>query len=225
MSGDVERPAQCELIADELTELALGTLSGRRRSDVLDHVKSCQRCSTELEQLSIVVEAVQQLAPRVQPPLGFELRLAERLRHIATPRPRRYRRVAALSAVAVVVAMVAFGLGTYVAPRAGEGTSQPARTDLVTANFMSHDEVLGQLILAGGSPPWMFVAIDSDGWKGTVTCNVTLSGGQVETVGVFKLAGEYGSWAVPLPATGGRVRSAELVASNGTILASAKVGM
>ena len=145
MSGDVEHPAQCEVIADELTELALGTLSGRRRSDVLDHVGSCQPCRAELEQLSIVVEALQQLAPRVQPPLGFELRLAERLQANAGPRPRRYRRVGALSAVAAAVVMLAFGLGAFVAPGAGNGTGQSARSNLVTANFTSHGQVLGEL--------------------------------------------------------------------------------
>jgi hypothetical protein len=224
MSGDVEHPAQCEAIADELTELALGTLSGRRRSEVLDHVGWCQPCRAELEQLSIVVESLQQLAPRMQPPLGFELRLAERLQGVATPRPRRYRRVGALSAVAVVVAMLAFGLGALVAPSAGNGRGQSAGTDVVTANFTSRGQVLGELLVKPGNPTWMLVTIHGNGWQGTVTCDVTLSGGQVKTIGVFKLSGEYGGWAVPLPSTGGQVRSAQLIASNGTIVASAQLG-
>ena len=70
----------------------------------------------------------------------------------------------------------------------------------------------------------MLVTIHSGGWQGTVTCDVTLSGGQVETIGVFKLSGEYGAWAAPLPSTPGQVRSAQLIASNGTILASAQLG-
>lgn len=222
MSGDVEHPAQCEVIADELTELALGTLSGRKRSEVLDHVGSCQRCRAELEQLSIVVDALQQLAPRIQPPLGFELRLAERLHATPTPRSRRHRRVGVLSAVAAAV-LLAFGLGAVVAPEAGKGQGQSAAANLVTANFTSRGQVLGEFLVSAGSPGWMLVTIHGDGWKGTVTCNVTLSGGQVETIGVFKLAGEYGVWAAPLPSTGGQVRSAQLIASNGTIFASAQL--
>jgi len=224
MSGDAEDPAQCEVIADELTELALGTLSGPRRSEVLDHVGSCQPCRAELDQLSIVVEALQQLAPRVQPPLGFELRLAERLQGAATPRRRRYQRSGALIAVAAVVVMLAFGLGALVAPGAGNGNGQSAGADLVTANFTSHGQVLGQLLISAGTPAWMLVTIHDAGWQGTVTCDVTLSGGQVETIGVFKLSGEYGAWAAPLPSTAGQVRSAQLIASNGTVLASAQVG-
>lgn len=224
MSGDIEHPAQCEMIADELTELALGTLSGPRRSEVLDHVGSCPPCRAELDQLSIVVEALQQLAPRMQPPLGFELRLAERLRGAATPRPRRYRRVGVLSAAAVIVALLAFGLGALVNRGAGSGTGQSAATNLVTANFTSNGHVVGDLLVSDGSPAWMLVTIHGGAWQGTVTCDVTLSGGQVETIGVFKLSGEYGVWAAPLPSTAGQVRSAQLIASNGTVLASAQVG-
>jgi hypothetical protein len=224
MSGDVEQPAQCQLIADDLTELAFGTLSGRRRSEVLDHVGSCQPCHAELEQLSVVVEALQQLAPRMQPPLGFELRLAERLQATATPRPRRFRRVGALSAVAVVVVMLAFGLGALVGPEAGNDKDQSAGTNLVTANFVSRGQVLGELQISAGSPAWMLVTIHDGGWQGTVTCDVTFSGGQVETIGKFKLSGEYGVWAAPLPSTAGQVRSAQLIASNGAIVASAQLG-
>jgi hypothetical protein len=224
MSGEVEHPAQCEVIADELTELALGTLSGPRRSEVLDHVGSCQSCRAELDQLSIVVEALQQLAPRMQPPLGFELRVAERLRAEAAPRRRGYRRVGVLGAVAAVLAVLAFGLGALVAPGAGNGTGQSASTDLVAANFTSHGQVLGDLLVSDGSPAWMLVTIHGGGWQGTVTCDVTLSGGQVETIGTFNLAGEYGVWAAQLPSTAGQVRSAQLIASNGTVLASAQVG-
>ena len=88
MSGDMGDRAACEAVADDLTELALGTLAGRERSTVLDHVASCPSCRVELEQLSKVAEAVQQLAPPMQPPLGFELRLAERLHGSVVPRRR-----------------------------------------------------------------------------------------------------------------------------------------
>jgi hypothetical protein len=66
------------------------------------------------------------------------------------------------------------------------------------------------------------VTIRDSGWQGTVTCDVTLSGGHVETVGVFKVSGEYGSWGAPLRSNAGQVRSVRLIGSNGTILASAQ---
>ena len=220
MSGAVDHPTQCEVIADELMELALGTLSGRRRSDVLDHVGLCQLCSAELEQLSTVVEALQQLAPRVQPPLGFEARVAEKLHAQAASRPWRSRRVGALIAAAVV--MLAFGLGAVVAPVAGNGTGEPAEPNLETAKFTSDGMVIGELYVSAGSPAWMLVTMRGGGWQGTVTCKVTLSGGQVETIGAFEHSGDS-TWAAPLPSTIGQVRSAQLVAPNGTVLASAEL--
>jgi predicted anti-sigma-YlaC factor YlaD len=223
MSDHVEHSAQCEAVADELAELALGTLSGRRRSEVLDHVGSCAHCRAELEQLAVVIEALQQLAPQVQPPLGFESRLAQRLRGTATPRSRRSRRVGALSAAAAVV-MLAFGLGVLVARGAGNGGGQPATANLVTANFTSGGRVVGAVMISPGSPAWMLVTITGGGWHGTVTCDVTLAGGQVETIGAFRLSGEYSAWAAPLTSTVGQVRSARLIDSNGAILATARVG-
>jgi hypothetical protein len=221
MSAD-EHPARCEEFADELTELAMGTLSGRRRSDTLDHVGTCQQCRTELEQLSTVVEALQQLAPRVQPPLGFELRLLERLHAEATPRSRPRRRIVMFSAAAVV-GLLAFGLGVLVAHGTDNSPSQSAGSEAVRANFTSQGQVLGELFVADGSPGWVFVTIHDGGWQGMVTCDVTFAGGQVETVGVCKLTGEYGAWAAALPRTAGQVRSAQLVASNGTVVASAQL--
>ena len=220
MSGDAEHPTHCEMIADEITELALGTLSGRRRSEVLDHVGSCQLCSAELAQLSVVVEALQQLAPRMQPPLGFEARLAEQLQARGTSRLRRSRRVTALIAAAVV--MLAFGVGAVVASVAGNGQGESAVADLDTAKFTSDGQVIGEVYISSGSPAWMLVTMHGGGWQGTVTCKVTLSGGQVETIGAFEHSGDS-TWATPLPSTAGHVRSAQLVDSNGTVLASAQL--
>ena len=123
MSGYVEGSARCEEIRDELAELALGTLSGRERSEVLGHVGSCPRCSAELEQLSVVADALLQLAPSMQPPLGFELTLAARLRSIATPR-RRVQHVRLLAVAAAVVVVFAFGLGALLAPQGGSAKGQ-----------------------------------------------------------------------------------------------------
>ena len=36
MSGYVEGPRQCEAVQDELAELALGAVSGRRRAELLE---------------------------------------------------------------------------------------------------------------------------------------------------------------------------------------------
>jgi hypothetical protein len=226
MSRYIEDPKQCELFQDELAELALGILSGRSRSDVLDHVESCPRCTAELERLSIVADTLLQLTPEIEPPLGFELRLAERLQEGATAhRPKRSRRVAALSAAAVATIVLGFGLGTLAGPRSGNTQGQSATANLTAANLTSHGQVVGAVMISAGSPAWMFMTIDAGAWSGKVTCEVTIAGGKVERIGVFKLSGGYGAWAAPLTSSVGKVRSAQLIAPNGAVLASARLSV
>lgn len=222
MSADAYDPQRCAAIADDLPLLALGTLSGRSRSEVLDHVESCMRCRTELEQLALVAEALQQLTPEVQPPLGFEMRLAERLQGVKRTH-RRTRRLAVLS-VAAAVAVAVFGLGTLVAREAGEGSSGSVPTAPVTANLTSGGEVVGTVLVSPGHPAWMLMTVEGGRWQGRVTCEVTLADGQVATIGSFTLSGEWPAWSAPLPTTGGGVRSARLIDSTGAVLASARLG-
>jgi hypothetical protein len=224
MSGSDDGLSQCETVQDDLAELALGVLSGRGRSEVLDHVGSCVHCSVELEQLAIVTDTLVQLAPPVEPPVGFELRLAERLRAAAAHRPKRSRRVAALGAAAAVSMTLGFGLGALVTSGAGSGQGQPATSTLTTANLTSHGQVLGEVVISAGRPAWMFMTIKGGGWPGTVRCDVTLVGGRVETIGVFQLSGGYVAWAAPLTSAAHQVRSAQLIAPNGAIVANAQLG-
>jgi hypothetical protein len=223
MNNSFEDPDRCEAIVGELPELALGTLTGRTRSEVLEHVDSCPRCRSELDELLLVADALQRLAPQMQPPLGFELRLAERLQGAGIVRRRRSRRVGALTAAAIVAVVLAFGLGTLVASNTGNGSGHPT-ADLATATLTSHGHAIGELVISAGNPAWMLVTVQESGWQGTVTCEVTLAGGRVDTIGEFELSGEYGSWAAPLRSPAGQVRSAQLISSNGTVLASARLG-
>jgi hypothetical protein len=86
---------------------------------------------------------------------------------------------------------------------------------------------MGDLFVSNGSPGWVVVTIhdESEELRGTVICNVILAGGHVQRVGVFEVTGEYGAWSVPLPMTGAEVRSAQLIDSNGTVVASAQLDM
>ena len=88
MSDDV-RERGCEEYEDELAELALGVLTGRERAQVLSHVESCPRCAEELEVLSRTADTVLQAAPDMEPPLGFEVRLFERMGVTDARRRRR----------------------------------------------------------------------------------------------------------------------------------------
>ncbi len=225
MIGGTEDPRRCASLQDELTELALGILDGRSRSEVLDHVGSCPRCAATLERLADAADSVLLLAPEVEPPLGFELRLAAKLQAPAEDHsPKRFRParvLGAVAAVAAVLALLGFGLGSLVAPRAHHNPVEAA--NVRSATLTSGGHALGQVTVSAGGPAWVFMTINKDGWSGTVKCQVVLAGGKVQTVGVFKLSGGYGAWGAPLAAPADTVRSARLVALDGTTIASARL--
>ena len=223
MSRDLRGASQCEAVRDELPELALGILSGRRRSEVLDHVDICTRCCAELQQLSTVADGLFQLAPQIEPPVGFELRLAARLQGAEAHRPKRGWRVGALCAAGTVMVVLGFGAGAFLAPRSAS-QARTARAALISADLMSRGRVLGQVVVTAGPPAWMFVTVNGAVSSGSVRCDVTLAGGQVETIGVFQTSGNYGAWSEPLVWAARDVRSAQLIDSDGSIVANAQLG-
>jgi anti-sigma factor RsiW len=224
MSNHTDDSTACGAVHEDLTELALGILSGRRRSETLEHVESCPRCRAELKSLSATADTLLQLAPEAEPPLGFESRLAERL-HVerAGHRPDRRQRSMVLAVAAALVAVLAFGLGSLVAHRTTSNPPSSAIAAPTVARLTSHGTVLGQVLISSSRPSWMFVTVDSGTWSGEVSCEATLKSGKIVTVGWFKVSGDYSSWVAPLKAVAGEVRSVRLVTYNGTILASATI--
>jgi anti-sigma factor RsiW len=226
MTDPFDDAGTCEVFGDDLAELALGILSGRDRIAVLEHVESCERCSAELERLSLVADALLGLAPEIEPPVGFELRLAERLQSPAEFRlghARRHRRAGVLAVAALVLAILGFGLGAVIGPPGMNVRSPSAQANLTSAKLSSHGHVLGEVMVSSGTPAWMFMTVDAGAWSNKVTCEVTLTDGKVVTIGVFKLSNGYGAWGAPLPAPAREVRSARLVAPDGSVLASAQL--
>jgi anti-sigma factor RsiW len=221
MSDRSDHSEHCAALADDLPLLALGTLDGRDRAAVLHHVDRCERCRGELDQLSQVSETLQQLAPSVQPPLGFESRVVERLHEVTIARRRFSRRsVLNIAAAAVVVLAIA---GALVAHGVGNSGRASVVSASATADLLSAGKVVGSVVVSPGNPPWMLVTVQGGQWEGTVTCQVTLADGTVATVGTFALSGAYPSWTAQLPSSGAAVMSARLVDAHGVVLATARL--
>ena len=212
---------KCEALGDDLIEFALGTLSGRSRSLVLDHLETCAHCDAELEALAGIADTMLWLAPEAEPSLGFETRLIERYRSSDTRRlSTRRRRAGVFALAAVLVAVLGIGVDAIVTSHAGT-TSPSATTRPLTGRLMSDGNVVGQVSISSGSPSWMIMDVDTGAISGVVWCQVTLANGRIETVGKFTLAHGYGSWIAPVKDSGSHVRSARIVNSNGTVLAEA----
>ena len=226
MSDYPESAVNCAEFADDLVELALGTSTGRRRSEVFQHVGSCGRCRTELGRLSNAIDLVVQLAPEVEPPLGFETRLAARMDGEVPARPlartRMHRRwVAALVLAGPLVFGLVFGLATMLGTGGRNSGAWSESARLTSIGSGPSGQVLGTVVVLGGNPGWMEMAVDGGVWSGKVTCEVALAGGSVEQIGRFSLSNGYSTWRVALTVPPSEVRGARLIASDGAVLATA----
>jgi hypothetical protein len=225
MTDDV-REHGCEEYGDELAELALGVLTGRDRARVLSHVESCPRCAEELEDLSRTADSVVQAAPEMEPPLGFEVRLFERmgLTDVA-PRRRRLRPsrwVPGVVGVAAAALALGLGLGLTSSSPTPTATAQPHGPHrAVTAALVEHGATVGHVMTVSGAKPWISMMLDDSSAHGTVSCVVVTDDGVTYHVGTFEADKGYGAWIAPLPVNPADLRTAEVVSPSGTVIATA----
>ncbi|MGO9965351.1 MAG: hypothetical protein ACLPUG_18250 [Acidimicrobiales bacterium] len=231
MSGDDLRSGpECGRYAEEIAELALGISTGRQRARALAHVEACPRCHAEMEQLSLAADSLLEVVPGIEPPLGFEVRLMERLgpgrapRHSVHRRWIAWRSSLALASVAMLVALGA-GVGAGWLVRGGPqpsrssfGTAPGGRAE--TASLMAAGRSIGNVTVYSGRSTWLFMSLDDGSWSGEASCEVRLAGGRTILLGTFWLDNGYGAWGVTLAPGTGRVRTASVL-SGGSVLASA----
>jgi anti-sigma factor RsiW len=230
MNDDVrDTDAQgCEEHAPDLSELALGVLTGRERARALSHVETCPRCAEELEQLSRAADAVVQVAPEVEPPLGFEVRLFERM-GVADVRHRTRRRVprwvpgvlAAAAAVAALAVGLTLSLSSPTPP--AQNAAGPAR-HVALADLVENGVSVGHVVTHGGAQPWMSMMLADSSARGSVDCVVVTKDGVTHWVGSFTADEGYGAWLAPLHVDPKDIRSAEVVSPSGTVIATASLG-
>jgi len=225
-------PPACAAIDPDLAELALGALTGKDRVAALAHLEECARCSAEVDELAAAADQLLHLAPAVEPPVGFEARVFERLG--LRPGPVGWRswsiwRPQLGLAVAVAAVVVAFGLGALL----GYGTSGGSRTrsaGVAAAGQPIHVDALyargravGRVMVYAGNPTWLFMYMDDSSWQGTLRCEVVLDQGPPVVLGQFWLSGGKGAWAASVDQPAGRLSQARVVGPTGTGLASANL--
>ncbi len=233
--------SQCARYADELAELALGIATGRRRAETLAHVERCQSCHAEMEELSRSADSMLDVIPGVEPPLGFEVRLAERLgagravRRVAgrqlTGGKWRSRRLSILLACLLAIVALGAGVGTgWLVRGTGPRSSVPsafgteAGGRVATRSLVAGGRGIGYVTVysAGTSAgaDWLFMSLGVGSWSGEATCEVHLADGAKLQLGTFWLDDGYGAWGVRLPSGTGRIASASVLDAKG-VLASA----
>ncbi len=214
--------------SDLLAELALGILTGRERAATLAHVEVCPRCAEELEQLARAADAVVQVAPEMEPPLGFEVRLLDRMGVSATPARRSVPMRWVLAAAAAVVLLglgLGFGLtsGSTPSNHPIQSIGKGGGKLVAEADLQLSGHHVGRVYTYGGSSPWMFMTLDDSSARGRVVCEVITADGVVHKVGSFKAEKGYGAWGAALPVAPQDVRTAEVVSADGAVVASASL--
>jgi hypothetical protein len=63
----------------DLAELASGVLDRRKEAALLNHLVSCPSCAAEFEQLSWAAKSLLLLVLEIEPPIGFESRIWNRI--------------------------------------------------------------------------------------------------------------------------------------------------
>jgi hypothetical protein len=227
---------RCGHFEDDLAGLATGTLTGRPRSEVLEHLQSCPACAAELDALSLTIDALMTLAPDVEPPAGFADRTIARMKEEAPAlgadslterggsrersRPGHLRLARPLL-VAAAALLVGVGIGMAASTNKPPGAS--TTTAVRVASLHSTDGTRGEAVLTSGHPGLLMVSVDyTEPWS-RVTCQVTLSNGHRRVVGRYAMSSGYASWAIRLPVSATSVRSVQLLDTKGATVAWARL--
>jgi anti-sigma factor RsiW len=169
---------ECADVRDLAPELALGSLDGAVRAEVLVHIAHCPACRADVRDLADVVDGLLAFAPAAEPPPGLAERVLAAIRSespapAAAPPARRRRRVLSLAAAAVVAALV--GVAGTLAVVSTRHSSSPAavalnaRTLQVVPMIGADDHHLGDAYVSRGQDPWVLVnvvyGLDGQGYR------------------------------------------------------------
>jgi hypothetical protein len=203
---------------NELAEFALGILDGRARAALLAHVEHCPDCTERLQELSSTADLLMYVPVGVEPPLGFESGIIERIRQSQLTsrwRPRAWQLVAAAAAVVVV----SFGLGWTINHSSTPTTPVQAVGAMKQHVLEAEGHDVGTVYAYSGSPSWMFVTVDATGAPSSVRCTIVTTSGARKFIGTFALASGRGSWGASLPVSFKSVQNVVLTSSSGAVVA------
>jgi Putative zinc-finger len=197
----------CAQVRELAPELALGILSGAERAEVVLHVNGCARCQAYVAELTDAADAIPQLAPEAEPPIGFESRVLRRLDERERRTRRRWLAVAAAVAAAAIIVSI-----TVVRIVESDDTTDTAVGPTVTAVAGAPVAVPMRGGAVDASAGWAFVndhhgvaiSVDYGIPSGAYEVRVTPVHGATTSIGDMRVTDGRGSWtgrsAAPLRA-------------------------
>jgi hypothetical protein len=188
----------CAEVRELAPELALGILSGAERAEVLLHVNGCARCQAYVAELTEAADAIPQLAPEAEPPVGFESRVLRRL----DEGERRTRRRWIAAAVAVAAAAIIMSVTVVRVIESNDTTTVEASRPTATQVGSTPVAVAMQGGVVQAAAGWAFVS-DHHGVAVTVNygipsgryaVQVTPSRGASTSIGTMQVVDGRGTW-------------------------------
>jgi anti-sigma factor RsiW len=210
----------CAATRDAAPELALGTLDGADRAEVLLHVATCAPCQRYVSELAGVADGLARLAPEAEPPAGFSVRVDAAIR--GTRRRTRRRWMATVAVTAAAAAILAVTVVRVVdASRSTHAVAAPALRSavMVGANGIR----VGHVTVSGTTPAGVAVSVDYSVPDGSYALQLREAGGVVRSIGSITIAGGHGQWTGTTGLPPHSDATVALVASNGTIVCRAAV--
>ena len=208
----------CEDFDSAADDLALGFAPSPRRDELVAHAAGCAPCAAHLAALTTVVDALLELAPSAEPPVGFEARAVAAMGAAAPAQRSPARRPARRLVIGGAVAAALAGVLAVGAALGRDGDGREARAADVTARTGS---VLGRVELVATPTPKVLVLLEDDDWTGEWVCQLQDDDGSWVEVGRWTAAeASGGAWAAAidhelLDATRMRITSAA-----GTVIAT-----
>jgi hypothetical protein len=160
---------------------------------------------------------------------GLYERLADESRGsvASNVRPLRMRRSrAALIGVAASIALIGATFAATEAANNGATTTSAIRAPqgkvLRTATFeTAQGHALGQIVVYGGSPGWVFMNVDLPTSEGTVKCELRMMDGSVVAAGTVDLQHGSGVLTKEIHVNTSRLQGATLYSPSGAVVGSA----
>ena len=211
--------AECMELDDQLEALALGQVAEPERARLHGHLATCSSCRARFDEMLALTDTLLALAPHHEPPPGFETRVLDRL-SIPAQRGQKSRILLGVAA-ALLILVAALGAVAIDRRTRDEGLSV-ARSGVIVGASGSR---VGEIQLVRGDQPFVLVAIDHPKpGSGPVSCHLQLADGSTVTVGSWSYDDVIGGvWAAGIAASSLRAVSMQIVASDGTVLASASL--
>jgi hypothetical protein len=202
--------SRCFVVHKALPEVALGIADGRQRGLVLEHIVGCPYCRRELEQLSALADELTALAPRREPPAGFESRVVERI-GVHPPRRRigrRHLRRWTLAPAAALAATAATVIAMTLAYSSDRRLADQYRAALHGAHgsfFQSarlsgpSRHAAGVVFAYQGSPSWLFYVLAGRYRSGVYREEIVTRSGRTITLTAFRPVDATWGIATPVP--------------------------